>query len=84
MSATGQPVRLLYNGQMVDGEELAFEPLRETWNEYRCADGSLLRLRLVVSRIVKIVSERNTMGEPVYQVLSTNVVAVQPAAEDMA
>ncbi len=75
-------VRLKLGDEWVEGEELDFEPLSERWNEYRCSDGSLVKLRLVVSKIVKL-DKRNPTGEPIYQVMSANVLAVTPPAKDM-
>lgn len=74
-------VRIRLGNEWVEGEELDFEPLRETWNEYRCTDGSYVKLKVVVSKIVKL-DRRNAQGEPVYQVASTNVVAATPPQKD--
>jgi len=40
-------VKLQLDGEHVDGEELDFEPLKESWNEYRCEDGSVVTLNTV-------------------------------------
>jgi hypothetical protein len=74
-------VRVKYKNEFVEGEELAFEPLKESWNEYRCEDGSYVRMKLVVSKIVKL-DVVNEQGEPVYQVASANVLAATPPARD--
>lgn len=76
-------VRVNLAGEWVEGEELEFEPLKETWNEYRCSDGSFLRLKLVVSKITKLDKRNPANGEPIYQVLSTNVLAATPSPQDM-
>lgn len=75
-------VRLKVGDEWVEGEELDFEPLKEQWNEYRCSDGSYVKLKLVVSKIVKL-DQRNDSGEPIYRVASANVLAVTPPAKDM-
>ena len=75
-------VRLKRGNEWLEGEELEFEPLKEQWNEYRCSDGSYVKLKLVVSKIVKL-DKRNDQGEPIYQVASANVLAVTPPAKDM-
>lgn len=72
-----RPVRLKLGDEIVDGEELDFEPLKESWNEYRCEDGSYVKLKVVVSKIVRL-EKTNPQGEPVYQIMSTNVVAATP------
>jgi len=75
-----RPVRLKLGNEMVDGEELEFEPLKESWNEYRCEDGSYVKLKVVVSKIVRL-DKHNPQGEPIYQIMSTNVVAATPPAK---
>lgn len=76
----GQRVRLKLGEEWVDGEELEFEPLKESWNEYRCADGSYLKIKLVVAKIIKL-DKQNPAGEPIYVVNSSNVVAATPPME---
>lgn len=71
-------VKLRLGDEFVDGEELEFEPLKESWNEYRCEDGSYVKLKVVVSKIVRLDKVNPQTGEPIYQILSTNVVAVTP------
>jgi len=79
----GGRIRIKLGNEWVEGEELDFEPLKETWNEYRCSDGSYVKLKIVVSKIVKL-DKRNAQGEPIYQVGSANVLAITPPAKDMA
>lgn len=77
----GQRVRLKFGGEWVEGEELDYEPLREAWNEYRCSDGSFLKLKIVVAKIVKL-DRQSDAGEPIYVVNSSNVLAVTPPPPD--
>ena len=70
-------LRFVINGETVSGQDLEFEPLQERWNEYRCEDGSLVKIRLVVSKIVKL-DRLDPFGQPIYQIVSTNVVSAAP------
>lgn len=65
--------KLRYGPEMVDGEDVEFEPLAERWNEYRLSDGTLLKMKLVVTRIIRI-DKYNDQGEPIYLVNSNNVL----------
>lgn len=58
----------------VGAEELDFETADERWNEYRCADGTLVRVKVVVSKIVRL-DKKDQFGAPVFLVMSSNVVA---------
>jgi hypothetical protein len=71
-------VKMQLGSESVDGEELDFEPLKESWNEYRCEDGSYIKLKVVVSRIIRLEKKNEQTGEPVYQIVSANVVAATP------
>lgn len=71
-----------YGGKMVPADEVDYEPLRETWNEYRASDGTLLRMKLVVSKILRL-DERNEQGEPIYLITSSNIVSASVPPELM-
>lgn len=75
----GFKTKIIFQGREVDAEELEFEPLRESWNEYRTEDGTLLKVKTVVAKITRLNAYTNE-GDPVYNVTSTNVVTatVQP------
>ena len=68
-----------WQGREVPAEELEFEPLREGWNEYRTEDGTLLKLKAVVAKIIRL-DAYTAEGDPIYNVTSSNVVTavVQP------
>jgi len=58
-------------------EYLEFEALKEIWNKYTVEDDFILRVKLVVSQVLRT-TERNQFGEPVYRVKSDNVVGIKP------
>ena len=66
-------------GEQVDGEEMDFQSINEMWNEYACDDGSVVRIKVVVSKVTRLVGKFNLVGEPVYLIGSSNVVSVTPA-----
>jgi len=61
-------------GREIMGQEIAFEGERESWNTYTLDDGTTLRLKCVVSTIVRL-DEYLPNGDPAYWVMATNVVA---------
>ena len=75
-------IRIQFQGQTVEADELEYEPLGEPWSEYKCADGAIVRLRTVVSRIVRLVDKKNDEGDPIYVTRSSNVLAVSPPSSD--
>jgi len=54
-----------YNGKKVEGTSIDFDVKKEEWNEYEF-DGSRVRARAVVTRVVKLDNEKNQNGDPVY------------------
>ena len=65
-----------YQGREVDADDVSFAILKEDWNRYQLHDGSELRLRLVVSDILRISNEYDAEGNPVYLVKSKNFTTV--------
>ncbi|MEM3056659.1 MAG: hypothetical protein QW639_05460 [Candidatus Bathyarchaeia archaeon] len=55
--------------------DLEFETNREVWNEYELEDGSILRVKLVVSAVQKT-SVFTQDGDPLYNVQSSAVMGV--------
>ncbi len=57
----------------LDLEPIDFRILNEPWNEYNLADGTVVRLRVIINQISK--SERkNQFGEPIYFVSDTRSI----------
>ena len=65
------------DGGAIEGEEVQFNTLAEPWCVYRLEDGYTVRLRLVVTQIIKA-SQRDVDGNPIYVARSSNVMAVSP------
>ena len=61
-------------GQQIMGEEIEFETEHESWNTYILHDGTKLKMKAVVSNIVRLDMYKPD-GEPVYVVNSSNVAS---------
>lgn len=57
-----------------EGVEVDFETLQETWNEYRLKDGTTLKVKLVLVRVIRSKDSYDVAGYPAYAIMSTNVV----------
>ncbi len=75
-------VKVRLGDGVVEGEEVEFTPTKEDWNEYHLADGSKLRFRSVVGRVVRVLGQRSPEGDPVYVVTSQNMVVVTCPSND--
>jgi len=69
--------RINIGDRSIEAEDMEFKTGREDWNEYQIEDGFAVRIKLVVSSILKT-GERDPQGNPVYIVQSTNIVKVLP------
>ena len=69
--------RINIGDRSIEAEDMEFKPAREDWNEYQVEDGYSVRIKLVVSSILKT-GDRDPQGNPVYIVQSTKIVKVLP------
>ena len=66
----------LPDGNEAEGEVVGFRANSENWNDYLLDDGTVLRMKLVVTEVVRVEGQYDASGNPAYLVQSTNVVAV--------
>ena len=56
-------------------EEVEFEAEREGWNTYILHDGTTLKLKAVLSEVLKVEGEYAPNGDPLYTATASIVVA---------
>ena len=61
-------------GKQVEAISINFKGIREEWNEYDLEDGSTLRMKTIVSDVVRVPDEYDNENNPVYVVKSTNML----------
>jgi hypothetical protein len=66
-------VELKLGDKTVEGTLVDFETTREEYNSYRLSDGAVIRMKTVVTNIIRT-EEFTPTGEPVYIVNSQNVL----------
>lgn len=76
MDERRKKVRLAPNEPEIDALEMPFQNVAEHWNEYLLHDGSVLRLKSVVTDVLKLVDRYDAEGNPQYVVKSAQVVSV--------
>jgi hypothetical protein len=72
----------LPDGREVDATEIGFRSSGEHWNEYLVDDGTVIRIKIIATEVVRIDDEYDADGNPVYVVKSGNVMAIS-APEDL-
>jgi len=74
--------KIMFNGKMHDATFIPVTSSQEPWNEYILDDGSLLRLKTVVTEIYRIDGLYNAEGEPLYSIKSKNIASAN-SPEDL-
>lgn len=72
----------LPDGRTVEGVIAPFQTGGEHWNEYLIEDGTILKVKLVATEIIKVDGEYDDQGNPLYALHSTQVVVVD-SPEDL-
>jgi hypothetical protein len=71
----------LPDGSEIEAEVIGHRTSGEHWSEYLLEDQTVLRLKPVVTEILRLEGQYDPMGNPVYVVQSTNVVSVDAPDE---
>ncbi|MFQ5826967.1 MAG: hypothetical protein ACE5IA_06375 [Dehalococcoidia bacterium] len=66
-----------FRGQPREALEVKFKAVREDWNEYDLEDGTTVRMKTVVSEVVRVPEEFDNEDNPVYVVKSANLLVVK-------
>jgi len=69
-------IKVPFEGKIVEGVDLDFKTLKEEWNEYQVTDGSIIRMKVVVTNIARVTDKYDNVGNPIYVVKSSNVLTV--------
>lgn len=65
----------------VEVTEVGFRSSGENWNEYLADDGTVIRIKLIVTEVLRVDGQYDAEGNPGYVVKSTNVTNVSPPEE---
>lgn len=69
-------INLPPDGREVEATVLPFRSGGEHWNEYLVDDNSVIKIKLVATEVLRLDGEYDPMGNPIYLVQSTNIMAV--------
>jgi len=74
-------MKIPYEGELCDAEEVRIESMEEGVNSYRLDDGSVIKARNVFVEVVRLLDRYDKDGQPVYVVKSQNIVSVSAPEE---
>lgn len=73
-------VTVTFEGKEERAVELEFEPQKEGWSSYVLPEGTMIKLKHVVTRVFKLIDRAKDDGSPLYvlegQVIVTTVPSV--------
>lgn len=73
----GDPKVLIhFGGREVEATPVEVNQANERWNEYLLEDGTLLKMKLVLTKVLRVDDEYDPEGNPVYVIQSTNVTSI--------
>ena len=65
----------------IDVTEVGFRSDGEYWNEYLLDDGTVARLKVVVTSVYRVDGQVDPKGQPVYLIESSNVMSISASGE---
>jgi len=71
------------NIDLSEGEEVDFKNEKEEWNVYKLADGTTLKVKLILVNVVRSRDKYDPLGNPIYGITSQNIVKVLNAPEKL-
>lgn len=60
---------------IAEGESLEFKSKVEDWNVYKLDDGSILKIKLILTKVIRT-KKHNPDGSPIYFTVASNVLSV--------
>jgi len=69
-------VKIKYKGRDVEATPVEINQESSSWNTYLLEDQSVIKLKVVLTKVARVDNEYDAEGNPVYVVQSTNVVRV--------
>lgn len=70
-----------YQGKQCDGIEVPIKSSGELWSEYLLEDGTVIRIKMIMTDVIKVENEYDAEGTPVYVLKSTMISSVSAPEE---
>ncbi len=69
-------VTINFGGKEVEATPVEVNQSGEKWNEYLLEDGTVLKMKLILKKVLRVVDQYDAEGNPVYVMQSTNVSTI--------
>ena len=64
-----------FGGDEVEAEVVGFRTSGEHWNEYLLDDGTVFRIKLVLTEVARLKDQYDANGDPIYAASHTQEIA---------
>lgn len=65
-------------GEVATATDLGFTPFKEQWDELEVEDGTRIRLRTIVTEVLRLDEVRDDEGNPVFMIQTQTIVRIDP------
>jgi hypothetical protein len=72
----GNTVKVNLGGRQVDACPIDINQTNEYWNQYLLDDGTVVKMKLVATKVLRVDGEFDPEGNPLYVIQSTNITSV--------
>lgn len=76
-------VKIEFEGQEVEADDLDFRSDKEDWSSYTAEDGAVIKLKHVTAKIYRLVGRAKEDGSPMYVVSGTALLTTTPPQTDV-
>jgi len=81
VSPTRRKIPVGPGGPLVDAELIDVQQASEQWSQYLLADGTVVKLKVIVTEVWKVVGAFDNDGNPQYVIRSGNIVTINAPDE---
>jgi hypothetical protein len=71
------------DGTMKEGVEVPVRESKEPWTEVHLEDGTILKMKNVVASVIRVDTERDQEGNPVYVIKAAQAITVVHVPEEL-
>jgi len=69
-------VKITLGSKEVEALPIEINQNNEYWNQYLLDDGTLVKMKLVATKVLRVENEFDAEGNPLYIIQSTNITSV--------
>ena len=69
-------IKINFGGEEVEALPIDINQTSEYWNQYLLDDGTVIKMKLVATKVLRVDTKFDPEGNPLYVIQSTNITSV--------